>query len=132
MAFAGIEVQARIQIRVERSEGWHIDWPLIETEEEIMVFCSDTEIQDSAVDREYVDVVRKAYKEMRKVVAEKIGGTISDANPIVAAALDIRNCALYGLGNFIQKNGKKSDDSDQDIAVVGVLPKSVFPPEQIP
>ena len=130
MAFAGIEVQARVRVRVERSAGWHVDWPLIETEEEIMVFCSDAEIQESGVDREYVDVVRKAYEEMRKVVAERIGGSIGDANPIVAAALDIRNCALYGLGNFSQKDGKDADASDGDIAVVGAMHKSVFPVEQ--
>ena len=127
MAFAGIEVAARIQVRVERSEGWYVDWPLIETEDEIMVFSSDTDIHDRDTSREYVDVVRQAYKEMRKVVAEKIGGTVSDANPIVASALDIRNCALYGLGNFIQKDGKKGDQPDRDIAVIGVLPKSIFP-----
>jgi amidase len=126
MAFAGIEVAARVQLRVVRSVGWYVDWPLIETADEIMVFCSDTDIHEHGTNRGYVDVVRQAYSEMRKVVAEKIGGTISDANPIVAAALDIRNCAIYGLGNFIQKDGKKPDQADRDIAVVGVLPKSVF------
>lgn len=127
MAFAGIEVAARLQVRVERSEGWYVDWPLIETEDEIMVFCSDTNMLDDSTDQQYVDIVRLAYEEMRKVVADRIGGSISDANPIVAAALDVRNCALYGLGNFIQKDGKKQSQPDRDIAVVGVLPKSVFP-----
>ncbi|MFC2015146.1 hypothetical protein ACFLUP_04060 [Chloroflexota bacterium] len=126
LAFAGIEVAARVQIRVEKSEGWHIDWPLIETKDEIMVFCSDWDLQDGSIHREYVDVVRQAYHEMRLVVSEKIKSTISDANSIVASALDIRNCALYGLGNFIQKDGKQSNQQDRDIAVVGVLPKSIF------
>ncbi|GAG08491.1 unnamed protein product, partial [marine sediment metagenome] len=49
-----------------------------------------------------------------------------DANPIVAAALDVRNCALYGLGNFIQKDGKTPNPADRDIAVVGAIPKAVF------
>jgi amidase len=130
MAFAGIEVAARVQVRVERSVGWYVDWPLIETADEIMVFCSDADIHEQGGNREYVDVVRQAYDEMRKVIAEKIGGTTRDANPIVAAALDIRNCAIYGLGNFIQKDGKKPDQVDHDIAVIGVLPKSVFPKEE--
>jgi hypothetical protein len=91
-----------------------------------MVFCSDTNLLDGSTDQEYVDVVRRAYREMRKVVATKIGGSIGDANPLVAAALDIRNCALYGLGNFIQKEGKQEGQADRDLAVVGVLPKSVF------
>ena len=127
MAFAGIEVAARIQVRVERSEGWHVDWPLIETDDEIMVFCSDTNVLDDSTDQQYVDVVRLAYQEMREVVADRIDGSISDANPIVATALDVRNCALYGLGNFIQEDGKNPSQLDRDIAVVGVLPKSVFP-----
>jgi len=127
VAFAGIEVSARIRVRVERSTGWYVDWPLIETADEIMVFASDTNLWSGTTDEQYVDVVRRAYCEMRKVVAARIGGTISEANPIVAAALDIRNCAVYGLGNYIQKDGKRADQPDRDIAVVGVLPKSVFP-----
>ncbi len=126
MAFAGIEVAASVRVRVERSEGWYVDWPLIETSDEIMVFCSDTNVLRGSTDQRYVDVVRQAYAEMRKVVAHRIGGSISDANPVVAAALDVRNCALYGLGNFVQKAGKKPDEPDRDIAVVGVLPKAVL------
>ena len=127
VAFAGIEVSARIQVCVERSTGWYVDWPLIETADETMVFVSDLNLWRGTTDEQYVDVVRRAYGEMRKVVAARIGGTISEANPIVAAALDIRNCAVYGLGNYIQKDGKKTDQPDRDIAVVGALPKSVFP-----
>jgi acetamidase/formamidase len=123
MGFSAIEVAARVQVRVERSEGWYIDWPVIETTDEVMVFSS------GAVDSgplQYVDIVRQAYREMRKIVAEKIGGSISAANPIVASAVDIRNCALYGLGDFIQKDGKKTNARDYDLAVVAVLPKRVF------
>ena len=129
LAFAGIEVAARVQLRVERSVGWYVDWPLIETQDEVMVFCSDTNLLDGVADQQYVDVVRLAYREMRKVVAARIGGSIADANPIVAAALDIRNCALYGLANYIHKESKSLDQVDRDIAVVGVLPKSLFPPD---
>jgi acetamidase/formamidase len=126
LAFAGIEVAARVALRVERSEGWYVDWPLIETEDEIMVFCSDTNLQEGSTDQTYVDVVRLAYQEMRRVVAECIGGTIGDANPIVAAALDVRNCALYGLGDLVQQEGKKTGQPDRDIALVGAIPKPVF------
>ncbi|MCU0522984.1 MAG: hypothetical protein MUF84_20145, partial [Anaerolineae bacterium] len=129
MAFSGIEVAARIQVSVERSKGWYVDWPVIETEDEVMVFASvsPVPVPDECQDPQYVDVARQVYWEMRKPVADRIAGSISDANPIVAAALDVRNCALYGLGNFIQKDGKQSNQPDRDIAVVGVLPKSVFP-----
>jgi len=132
MAFAGIEVAAKVQVRVEKSTGWYVDWPLIETEDEIMVFASlsAVPVPGESNDLQYVDIARQAYREMRKVVAERIGGSLSDANPIVATAIDIRNCALYGLGNFIQEDGKQPNRSDRDIAVVGVLPKSVFPGSQ--
>jgi acetamidase/formamidase len=131
MAFAGIQVAARIQVRVERSEEWHVDWPLIETKGEIMVSCPDTNLLDNSTGQQYVDIVRLVYQEMRKVVADRIGGSINDASPMVAAALDVRNCALYGLGNFIQRDGKKPSQPDQDIAVVGALPRSVFRKDKI-
>jgi acetamidase/formamidase len=126
VGFAGIEVAAKVQLRVERSEGWFVDWPLIETEDEIMVFCSNMNLTGETHHQEYVDLVREAYWAMRKVVAARIGGTIADANAIVATAIDIRNCALYGLANLIQKEGK-TDGQDGDVAVIGVLHKHVFP-----
>lgn len=125
VAFDGIGVNASVRLRVERSQRWLVDWPLIETDEEIMLFCSDTNLLSGTTDQQYVDVVREAYRAMREVVAARIGGSIEDANPIVATALDIRNCALYGLGNYIQKQGK-TRQGDKDIAVVACLPKDVF------
>jgi len=125
VAFAGIEVNANVQLRVDRSNGWPVDWPLIETDDEIMLFCSDTNLLDGTADQEYVDVVREAYRAMREVVAARVNGKLEEANPIVATALDIRNCAIYGLGNYIRKDGK-TGAPDQDIAIVACLPKDVF------
>jgi acetamidase/formamidase len=125
VAFAGIEVNASLQLRVERSEGWLVDWPLVETNDELMLFCSDTNLLDGRSDQTYVDAVREAYRAMRAVVAARIGDSIEAANPIVATALDIRNCAIYGLGNYIQKDGKTAAP-DQDIAVLACLSKDVF------
>ncbi len=70
------------------------------------VFCSDTNLLEGTTGPEYVDVVREACRAMREVAAARIGGTIEQANPIVTTALDIRNCAMYGLGNYVQKSGK--------------------------
>jgi acetamidase/formamidase len=125
VAFAGIEVNANVRLRVERSEGWLVDWPLVETENEMMLFCSDLNVINGTSDQQYVDVVREAYRAMREVVAARIGGTIEEANTIMATALDIRNCAIYGLGNYIQKAGKGSAP-DKDIAIVACLPKEIF------
>lgn len=125
VAFAGIEVAAGLQLRVERSRGWLVDWPLIETDDEIMLCCSDLNLLHETDDQGYVDVVREAYRAMRELVAARIGGSVEDANPIVATALDIRNCALYGLGDYIQKEGK-TGAGDRDIAIQACLPKHVF------
>jgi len=125
VAFAGIEVNASVQLRVERSENWLVDWPLIETGDEIMVFCSDTNLLAGTHEQAYVDVVREAYRAMREVVAARVGGTIEQVNSIVASALDIRNCAIYGLGNYVQRDGK-TEESDRDIAIVACLPKGIF------
>ncbi|MFX0091131.1 MAG: acetamidase/formamidase family protein [Candidatus Hodarchaeota archaeon] len=125
VAFDGIGVYAKIQARVERSTDWYVDWPVIETEQEILVFSSYTSTYVHRPKQSYVDIVRTAYWSLRDVVAAKIGGTIEEANSIVATAADIRNCALYGLGDYIQKSGK-TNQPDTDIAVVACLPKDVF------
>lgn len=121
MSFAGIEVDANVRVRVERSDGWLVDWPVIETKDEIMVFSSFSTAYSHRPILEYVDVVREAYRAIREVVAARAGCTIDEANSIVATAVDIRNCALYGLRGFI--TGEKSV---MDFAVVACLPKEVF------
>lgn len=124
IAIEAIELSARVQVRIERSTGWLIDWPLIETKDEIMVFSSYTAQFDDRPILKYVDIVREAYKSMAEVVAAKVGCTVLEANTLVAAAVDIRNCALYGYGEgMIPKINRQSP---WDIAVVAVLPKDVF------
>jgi hypothetical protein len=71
-------------------------------------------------------VVRRAYAEMRRAVEQRIGGTIADANDIVANALDIRNSAIYGLGNYIRKEAEDPVEPDGDLAIIGALPKAAF------
>jgi acetamidase/formamidase len=124
LSFSGIEVAARVQVRVERSTGWLVDWPLIETPDEIMVHCSYTSTYAGRPQLKYVDVVREAYRALREVVAARIGGSIEEANSIVATAADLRNCALYGLGEGYIPQDK--DKPPYDIAVVAALPKAVF------
>ena len=60
---------------------------------------------------------------MCDVVAARIGASLEEANTIVATAVDIRNCALYGLAGFID-DGRSPQTSD--LAIVAALPKSVF------
>lgn len=123
MGFAGIEVAADVQLRVERSTEWLIDWPLVETAEEIMVCCSHTDTFPQHAPMRYVDVVREAYRALREVVAARINTSIDEANSIVASAVDIRNCALYGLQGFVPDDKRRQDG---DVAVVAALPKDAF------
>ena len=124
MAFAGIEVNAILQLRVERSVGWYVDWPLIETEEEVMVCSSYTSTYTDMPHQRYVDVVKQAYRSLLRVVSEKAGCSIEDANPLVASAISLRNCAIYGLGEgYIPQH---VDHAPFDIAVVASIPKHVF------
>jgi acetamidase/formamidase len=124
IAIEAIEVNAIVQVRVERSTGWLIDWPIIETKDEIMVFSSYTAQFDERPVLKYVDIVREAYRAMCDVVAAKVGCTPLEANTLVAAAVDIRNCALYGFGEGLIP--KINRQEPWDIAVVAVLPKDVF------
>ncbi|MCC7409285.1 MAG: acetamidase/formamidase family protein [Phycisphaeraceae bacterium] len=123
MGFAAIEVAADVRLRVERSSGWLVDWPLIETDDQIMVFSSYSRAYIHRPVMRYVDVAREAYHAMVEVVAHRIGGSFQDANTLVATAVDIRNCALYGLQGFISDD--KSPHTDE-IALVAALPKHVF------
>ena len=112
LAFDGVGAAASVRLRVERSTGWLVDWPLVETADEVMVCASG--------DR-YVDIVRQAYWSLREVAAARAGCTIAEANSIVASAADLRNCAVYGLGDgYI--SGTAGQPSG-DLAVVAALPK---------
>jgi hypothetical protein len=72
----------------------------------------------------YVDLVKEAYREIRRLVADKLGISVEEANTIIATACDIKNCALYGLGeNYIPQDRNRQP---YDIAIVASLPKSIF------
>jgi acetamidase/formamidase len=117
LAFDGIGAAAAVRLRVERSAGWLVDWPLVETPDEIMVCVSGSR---------YVDVVRQAYWSLREVIAARAGCTIPAANSIVASAIDLRNCAIYGLGDgYISGTAGRPSS---DLAVVAAIPKEVARP----
>lgn len=124
LGFAGIEVSGSVQLRVDRSDAWSVDWPVIETADEFMVFVSYTSTYVRRPVLRYVDLVKEGYQEIRRLVAQRIGISVEEANTIVATACDIRNCAIYGLGeNYIpQVRGK----APYDLAIVASLPKSIF------
>lgn len=124
LGFAAIEVNGSAQLKVEVADDWRVDWPVIETEDEFMVFISYTSTYARRPVLKYVDLVKEGYREIRRLVADKAGISIEEANTIVATACDIKNCALYGLGdNYIPQDRGKAP---YDIAIVASLPKNIF------
>ena len=115
MAFNGISSAAGIRARVERSSGWLVDWPLVETAAEIMVCVTGDQ---------YVPVVREAFRACRELVAARAGCTVQEANALVAFTMDLRNSAIYGLGDGYLP-GTEGQPS-KDLSVVGVIRKEVF------
>ena len=124
LGFGAIEVNGSVQLKVERSDRWAVDWPVIETKDEFMVFVSYTATYVRRPALRYVDLVKEAYREIRRVVAARLDIPVEEANTIVATACDIVNCALYGLGeNYIPQDRGRLP---YDMAIVAALPKSIF------
>lgn len=124
LAYAGIEVSANVRLRAERSQGWLVDWPLIETEEEIMVLVAHTHPpREGAMQPTYADIAREAYGALRRIVADRTKCSVSEADQIVATAVDLRNCSLMGLGGM-----DSHSESPWDTSVVAVLPKASLLP----
>lgn len=109
--FNGISSAANIQVRVELSQQWLIDWPLIETGKEVMICVSGSP---------YRDVVIEAFDACRKVVAHQANCSIEEANALVASVMDVRNGAIYGLDGYPGSKPGKS------ISLTAVIPKNVF------
>jgi acetamidase/formamidase len=124
LGFGAIEVNAIVELAVERSDRWAVDWPVVETADAFMVCVSYTSTYVRRPVRRYVDLVKEAYVELRRLVAARLQVPVEEANAIVATACDIQNCALYGLGeNYIpQDRGRQP----YDLAIAASLPSSIF------
>ena len=124
LGFGAIEVNGAVQLRVERSDRWAVDWPVIETEDAVMVCVSYTATYVRRQPQRYVDLVKEGYREIRRLVAARLGIPVEQANTIVATAGDMVNCALYGLGeNYIPQDRGRAP---YDLAIAASLPKSVL------
>lgn len=125
LGFGAIEVSGAVQLRVERSDRWDVEWPVIETDDEVLVVISYTATYVRRRPERYVDLVKAAYAEMRRLVATRLGISVEEANSLVSAACDIRNNALYGLGEgYIPQD---RDRPPYDLSISAALLKSAFP-----
>ena len=124
LAHAGIQVSADVQVQVVRSEGWLVRWPLIETSDEIMVLISSAHMA-AGVEARYQEIAQQAYDSLREVVAARVGCSEREADQIVATGMDLRNCALLGLGA-----APEDDEPGWQTSVVAALQKSYLLPRR--
>ena len=111
----GVSCAANVRARVERSEGWLVDWPLVETENELMVcVCHD----------KYGMGVKEAFRACREVVAARAGCTPEEAHSVVASVMDIQNHAIFFLGEGYPPGTEEKPSSD--LSLSAVIPKDIF------
>lgn len=115
MAFNGVSAAANVTATVTRCTDWPVDWPLVETADEIMVLRTGDD---------YVQVVREAFRGCRELVQAKTGCSLRLANALVASFMDLRNSAIYGLGHGYFDF--RPDERSRDLSVLGALPKALF------
>ncbi|MHB0856386.1 MAG: hypothetical protein ACYC5M_02320 [Anaerolineae bacterium] len=120
LAHASLEISANVRLRVERSQGWSLDWPLIETPEEIVVVVSFAHALHHGPRPTRAAVLREAYTAMTRVVAGRAGCAGQEAESIVAAAVSLRDCIAIGY------DGEIAAEDGWAISVAAALPKASF------
>lgn len=106
----GIELGADIRLRVEKSEELSCEWPLVETEGEIMAV---------ATARSYATASKEAFRALVDVMTGRYGLRFETANLIVCTIGDIRNCSIFMMndGYLPGTEGKPSGDLTVGAAV---------------
>lgn len=114
-----------MRLRVERCTQWPVDWPLVETQDDIYLLCSYAAARVRQPRQRYADLVRTVYQGMRELVSHRCQCSIQQANSIVATACSISNCSIFGLDGFIA--GVQEDSRFLlELSIAGCLPKSMF------
>jgi acetamidase/formamidase len=113
LAYSGIKVAADVTLSVERSQGWLVEWPLIETVDKIMVAVSPP----TEADRATAD--RLAYAALRHLVAVRAGVSDEQANALVATAVELQACSAPSTASY-------APDALASFAMVAALPKDIF------
>ena len=113
LAYSGIEVAADVTLTVERSQGWLVEWPLIETADKVMVAVSPPADADRA------EADRLAYAAMRRLVAARAGISDEQANALVATAVELQACSAPSTAAHLP-------DAPASFAMVAALPKDIF------
>ena len=87
----GLEIDATVRLRVERSPGFPCQNPVIETADEWQTMHSHVE---------WADAVRGAFAEMVELVRHRWGLSDEDANVLVGTVAHVKNSSIWGVGGL--------------------------------
>lgn len=87
----GLEIDATVQLRIERSPGFPCQNPVIETPEEW---------QTMGTHSVWADAVRMAYAEMVELVQARWNLSDEDANVLVGTVAHVKNSSIWGVGGL--------------------------------
>jgi amidase len=88
---SGVEIDATVQLRIEKSPGFPCQNPVIETPEEWQTMASHTV---------WADAVRVAYAEMVELVRDRWGLSDEEANVLVGTVAHVKNSSIWGVGGL--------------------------------
>ena len=99
----GIELAADVRLRMEKSQDLSCEWPLVETDQEIMAV---------ATARSYATASKEAFRALVDVVMKRYGLSFETANLIVCTIGDLRNCSVFMMndGYLPDTEGKPPGD----------------------
>jgi acetamidase/formamidase len=87
----GLEIDAVVRLRVERSSGFPCQNPVVETADEWQTMASHVE---------WADAVRGAFAEMIELVRDRWGLSDEDANVLVGTVAHVKNSSIWGIGGL--------------------------------
>ena len=81
LGVTGLEIAAHVKLKVDVIKDKQLDWPLLETKEDVMLLVSDSDIQGA---------LELGYGETRKLIERSIGCSWNEAGILSSLAVDAR------------------------------------------
>lgn len=105
----GIELGSDIRLRFEKSEDLTCEWPLVETEHELMAV---------ATERRYATASKEAFRALVDVLMQRHDLPFETANLLVCTIGDIRNCSIFMMNDGYLPGTEGKAPGDLTVAAV--------------